>query len=168
MKTEILNQDQITQITERIAFEIYENFHTESQIFIAGIEGNGFVFAERLMEALSKISKDDFKDGIRLFSIKVNKDSPLDAPIALNIDANYLDGANIVLVDDVINSGRTLIHAVAKLLENRVRSLKTAILVNRTHRRFPISADFVGMDITTTLQDNIRVELSGEEVAYLV
>jgi len=168
MKTEILNQNQISQKTERIAFEIYENFHNESQIFIAGIEGNGFIFAERLIQKLNKISGDDFKDGIRLFSIKINKDNPLDDPIELSIDTNYLNGANIILVDDVINSGRTLIHAVSKLLENKVHNIKTAILVNRTHRRFPISADFVGIDITTTLQDNIRVELKGKEVAYLV
>jgi len=168
MKIEILNQNQIAQKTERIAFQIYENFHTESRIFIAGIEGNGFIFAERLMERLTVISKGDFKDGIRLFSININKDKPLDQDIILSIDNEFLKDANIIIVDDVINSGRTLIHAVSKLLENKVRSIKTAVLVNRTHRRFPISADFVGMDITTTLQDNIRVDLSGKEEAYLV
>ena len=168
MKTEILNQNQITQKTERIAFQIYENFHSESQIFIGGIEGNGFIFAERLVEQLEIIAGKDFKDGIRLFSVKVNKDNPLEKKINLSIEDDFLKDANVILVDDVINSGRTLIHAVSRLLENRVRCIKTAILVNRTHRRYPISADFVGMDITTTLQDNIRVELGKTETAYLV
>ncbi len=167
MKTKILNQDQIAQKTERIAFQIYENFHTESQIFIGGIAGNGFIFAERLVEQLELISGSDFKEGIRLFSVKLNKDNPLIENIELSIEDSYLKNAHIVLVDDVINSGRTMIHAVSRLLENKVRALKTAVLVNRTHRRFPISADFVGMDITTTLQDNIRVELGDEEIAYL-
>jgi len=72
-----------------------------------------------------------------------------------------------VVIDDVINSGRTMIHAVRRLLENKINVLKVATLVNRTHRRYPVQADFVGLNISTTLKDNIIVELGGEEQAYL-
>jgi pyrimidine operon attenuation protein/uracil phosphoribosyltransferase len=71
------------------------------------------------------------------------------------------------VVDDVINSGRTLIYAVRELLGINLTALKVATLVNRTHRRFPIRADFVGLHISTTLQDNILVEFGAEEIAYL-
>lgn len=168
MKTEILNQSQIEQRIERIAFQIYENFYSENQLFIGGIDGNGFIFAERLTLALKKIAKQDFKDGIHLFNIKINKDAPLDDPIILNISLDTLKGANVILVDDVINSGRTLIHAVRHLLSTPILSIKTAVLVNRTHRRFPISADFAGMAISTTLQDKIKVDFGKKESAYLV
>ncbi|MFD1550558.1 phosphoribosyltransferase [Putridiphycobacter roseus] len=168
MKTEILNQSQIKQRIERIAFQIYENFYKEDQLFIGGIDGNGFIFAERLVVALKKIAADDFKGGIHLFNIKINKDAPLTVPIVMDISLEDLKGANVILVDDVINSGRTLIHAVRHLLSTNIHSIKTAVLVNRTHRRFPISADFEGMAISTTLQDKIKVQFGKQESAYLV
>ena len=167
MKTEILNQTQISQKVERIAFEILENFYSESEIFVGGIEGNGYIFAERLVEKIKEISNGSFSNGINLFKITISKDSPLEQDIILDIDSSRLAESSIILVDDVINSGRTLIHAVTKILEQKVRNIKTAVLVNRTHRRFPISADFVGMDITTTLQETIHVQFKDKEIAYL-
>jgi len=169
MKTELLDKNQIAQKIERISFEIYEQFHNESQIFIGGIEGNGFIFAERLVEQIKKIaSTDKILADITLFLIKINKDAPLTENITLNINTEQLKNANIILADDVINSGRTMIYAVKHILSTPLKSLKTAVLVNRTHRRFPISADFVGMAISTTLQDKIKVEFDKKESAYLV
>lgn len=168
MKTEILNQSQINQMIERIAFQIYEDFFEESKLFVGGIAGNGYEFAERLVAQLKKITKNDFSEGIHLFKISVEKDSPLSNRISINIDDTKLKNENIIIADDVINSGRTLIHCVGRILENPIRSIKTAVLVNRTHRRFPIHADFEGMAISTTLQDNIIVELGTKECAYLV
>ncbi len=168
MKTEILDQKQINQLIERIAFQVYENFFEEQQVFIGGIAGNGFEFAERLVNQLKSIAKNDFKNGVHLFKITVDKDRPLSRAISLDIDDNLLKNENIILADDVINSGRTMIHAVGRVLNNPVKSIKTAVLVNRTHRRFPISADFEGMAISTTIQNNIIVEFGKKECAYLV
>ena len=168
MKTEILNQAQINQLIERIAFQIYENFFEEKRVFIGGIDGNGFEFAERLVNQLKQIAGNDFEEGIHLFKITIDKDQPLSTAIALDIDDEALKHENVILADDVINSGRTMIHAAGRVLNNPVKSIKTAVLVNRTHRRFPISADFAGMAISTTLQDNIIVEFGDQELAYLV
>ena len=159
----VLNQAQIRQKTERIAFEILENAFEEETIFIAGIAGNGFILAERVAEQLKRITKQD----IQLFSVQIQKDNPLDKRISLSIDDNALTDRMVVVIDDVINSGRTMIHAVRRLLENKINVLKVATLVNRTHRRYPVQADFVGLNISTTLKDNIIVELGGEEQAYL-
>lgn len=159
----VLNSAQIKQKTERIAFEIIENTLEDSMLFIAGIAGNGYLFAERLVEQLNKHSDQE----IRLFKITINKEAPLDDNIKLSIENEALKDASVVLVDDVINSGRTMIHAVRKLLENPLKQLKVATLVNRTHRRFPVQADFVGVNISTTIKDNIVVELDKDEVAYL-
>ena len=121
-----------------------------------------------LIEKISQISNPTFTKGLRLFSITVNKENPLGDKIVLSIDDQYLKDANIILVDDVINSGKTLIHSVSRILTNKVNCIKTAVLVNRTHRRFPISANFVGLNVSTTLQDNIIVEFGKNETAYLV
>ncbi len=166
--TLILNSKQIEQKTERIAYEIYENSFNEDVLFIGGIKGNGFEFAERLIEKLNHISGDSYPKGIRLFQVSVNKTDPLKHSIDLSVADSELENVSIILVDDVINSGSTLLHATARILQQNVKTIKTAILVNRTHRRFPILADFVGLDITTTLQDNIVVDFGEEERAYLV
>lgn len=165
MKVEsvVLNQAQIRQKIERIAFEILENTYEQDVIFVAGIAGNGMAFAERIATHLQSITD----QRIELFAINIQKDDPLSAPLTLTIDDSILHGKTVVLIDDVINSGRTMIHAVRRLLDNKINALKVATLVNRTHRRFPVQADFVGLNISTTLQDNIVVEFGKDEVAYL-
>ncbi len=168
MKTQILNSNQIEQKIERIAYEIYENTFEEPEIFIGGIKGNGYVFAERLKQKLNQISNPNQPNSVHLFEISLNKTNPLQDNIKLSIENEKLTHATVILVDDVINSGSTLLHATSKLLQNKIKTIKTAILVNRTHRRFPILADYVGLNITTTLQDNIVVEFGEIEQAYLV
>jgi len=168
METLILDSKQIEQKIERIAYEIYENSHNESQLLIGGIKGNGFEFAQRLVSKLEIISKGSYPKGINLFEVSVNKANPLNHSIDLSISDNDLTNNSIILVDDVINSGSTLIHATSRILQQSVKNIKTAILVNRTHRRYPILADYVGLDITTTIQNNIVVEFGENEKAYLV
>ncbi|MEX1002989.1 MAG: phosphoribosyltransferase family protein [Crocinitomicaceae bacterium] len=159
----VLNQLQIRQKTERIALEVYENTFEETKIYIAGIEGNGFLFAEKLVDQLKKYSPQE----IRLFKIQVNKSNPLDEEVSYSLPKNELKDASVVLVDDVINSGRTMIYAVKTLLSNPLKQLKVATLVNRTHRRYPVQADFVGVHISTTLKDSIIVDFGDPEMAYL-
>ena len=158
----VLDSTQIEQKIERIAFEIMENTFENKQLFIGGIAGNGYLFAERLVKKLGSISKQK----IELFEISVNKDKPL-AEIKISIDESKLKGSTVILADDVINSGRTMIHAVRRILQNELKVLKVATLVNRTHRRYPVHADFVGLNIATTLKDNILVNFGKNECAYL-
>lgn len=159
----VLDRSQINQKIERIAFEIMENTFENPQIFIGGISGNGFLFAERLVSKLQEISTQQ----IMLFEISVNKDKPLEDTIRLSVDETNLSKATVILVDDVINSGRTMIHAVRRLLQSQLDVLKVATMVNRTHRRYPVHADFVGLNIATTLKDNITVVFGEDERAYL-
>lgn len=162
-KSIVLNQEQIKQKIERIAYEILENTFEEKEIFVGGIAGNGFLLAERIVSKLNEISDQQ----IKLFEVTVNKDNPNDFPINLSIDDQDLSQSTIIIFDDVINSGRTMIHAVKRILDNKISVLKVATLVNRTHRRYPVQADFVGLNISTTLKDNIVVELGEKEIAYL-
>lgn len=163
-RLEILNTDQIQKKTDRITFQIYEDTVGTNELIIAGIDGNGYTFSEKIYDCLKNIS--DQK--IAHVKVCIDKDSPLSHKIDLGLSPEELKGSTVILVDDVINSGRTLIHAASEILKHNVRSLKTAVLVDRKHRRFPIKSDFVGLEVSTTLQNHIAVEFSGMDgIAYL-
>ena len=87
----------------------------------------------------------------------VDKENPLTHPIQLSIPEEMLERAYVVLVDDVINSGKTMQYALTKILENSAKAIKTVALVDRMHRRFPIKADFVGLSLSTTLKERVEV-----------
>lgn len=163
-RTVVLNKHEIDQKINRMAHEINENYYSEKEIFLVGIAGQGFILAERIVEVLSKIA--DFK--ITLIELNINKSNPLASQTVLNTKLK-LEGSVVILVDDVLNSGKTLVYAVKFLLDFPLRQLKTLVLVNRRHRNFPVRADFVGLTLSTTIQEHIEVDLSkGKESAYLV
>lgn len=164
-KTLILNSKQIQQKINRIAYEIYENNYTESEIIIAGIASNGYLFAKRLTEVLISISPVK----IKLIEIVIDKKNPLSKEITIALSEKELKNKVIVLVDDVLDSGKTLIFGAKPFLNSPIKALTTAVLVDRGHNRYPIKADFVGLSLSTTLQEHVTVELDkkGKETAYL-
>lgn len=163
-KTLILNSKQIEQKINRIAYEIYENNNDEKEIIIAGISGNGYLFAKRISDFVQKISPIKTK----LIEIKINKENPLASDIKISLSDKELKNKVIILVDDVLNSGKTLIFGAKPFLISPVKRLTTAVLVDRGHNRYPIKADFVGLSLSTTLQEHITVELKkGKEAVYL-
>ncbi|HEX8517106.1 MAG TPA: phosphoribosyltransferase family protein [Bacteroidia bacterium] len=163
-KTLILNNKQITQKINRIAYEIYENNYGEKEIIIAGIAKNGFLLAGRIASVLQEISKIK----VKLIEISLDKDNPFHSSSKLEISDKDLKDRVIILVDDVLNSGKTLIFGAKLFLNSPVKRLTTAVLVDRGHNRYPIKADVVGMSLSTTLQEHITVELKkGKETVYL-
>ncbi|MBI2270800.1 MAG: phosphoribosyltransferase [Bacteroidetes bacterium] len=165
-KTLILNADQIRQKTDRIAYQIYENNFEEKEIIMAGIAPKGYILAQRLAKKLEEIAKIK----ITLVEITVNKDNPLQDEVKLSIKPKEFSGKVVILVDDVLNSGKTLVYGLAPFLNVPVKRITTAVLVDRNHNRYPIKADFVGLSLATTLQEHISVELakSGKEAVYLM
>ncbi len=104
-----------------------------------------------------------------IFEINLDKENPLSAEISSSIDIQLIKNAYVILIDDVVNSGKTMQYALTKILEQNTKNIKTVALVDRTHRRFPIKCDFVGLTLSTTLQNRVEVELSEKEsYAYLV
>lgn len=163
-KTPVLNHDSITQKIKRIAYQIYEFNYSEKEIVFVAVEKQGVILAQRILPVLEKIS------GIHvdLLTLKINKKSPLNN-IKLMGDGEILKNKSVVLIDDVLNSGRTLIYAAKHILNYPIKRLTTVVLVDRLHRKFPIKADFVGLTLSTTLQDHITVEFEeGNDVVYLV
>lgn len=162
---EILSSREIQQKTERIAHQLIENTFEEQQIFLGGIEGNGSVLAENLAKVITKNSE----ISVSVFQIKINKDEPWNKSIEISASHEELKDAYIVLVDDVINSGKTLQFALVEMLKFPTKAIKTVTLVDRKHRRFPIKANFVGLSLSTTLKERVEVDLTiGKETAYLV
>ncbi len=164
-KVEILNTDQIQQKLNRLAYEIYEHTLEEKEIFIAGIEGNGYTVAKKLVTLLKKISGQE----IVLGKITVDKKNPLAALPKTDLNEKDYRNKVVIVVDDVLNSGKTLIYGVQLFLNQPVKKLHTVVLVDRSHTRYPIKADFVGLSLSTTLQEHIVADLShsGKETVYL-
>ncbi len=164
-RTVILQHEQISQKIHRIAHEIYENNFEAEKIYVIGIHHQGYVLAERLAAILKTISP----IRIELGNLKMNKDNPLSESINCSIHPKEFDNQTIVLVDDVLNSGKTLIYAAQYILQAPVKKMNTVCLVDRRHRRFPIRADYVGLTLSTTLQEHIEVEFKPDnDTVYLI
>ncbi len=150
--TLILNEKQIQHKIKRIAFQILEFYDGEKQLIIAGIADNGFTFAERIASCISKISE------VKPLTCKVqiDKKQPQHSP-KLSLDFQALENQSLVLVDDVLNTGATLIYTVKHLLEANLKELKTAVLVDRSHKKFPIKADFKGISLSTSINETVNV-----------
>lgn len=162
-KSKILNKAQIQQKLKRMAWQIYEANYQETEITLAGIKGNGFVIAERLTEIISEIS--EIK--VHLTEVIINKKAPLKSPIELSLKDVHYANQVVVLVDDVLNSGRTMIYGVKHFLDIPVEKIYTCALVDRKHHRFPIRTDYSGMVLSTSIKDHVGVELGENEGAYL-
>jgi pyrimidine operon attenuation protein / uracil phosphoribosyltransferase len=165
MKSEILNAQQISQKVSRMAYEIVEQNLLETALVIVGIDGNGYKLAELLKAKLESISKINCEIG----KISLNKKEPLQHPIKFNLDKSVLQNRTVILVDDVLNSGKTLIYAASEFMRVPLKKLSTVVLVDRNHNTFPVKADIVGLSMATTLQNHVNVDLSvsGKENAIL-
>jgi len=162
---EILSHVQIEQKINRLAHQLLENCFEEKEIFIGGIQGNGYILAERLSNVMAANS--NLKT--HLFEIKLNKSEPWSQDITLTLDKEKMENGYIVLVDDVLNSGKTMQYALVEILQFPTKAIKTLTLVDRKHRRFPIKANFVGMSLSTTLKQHVEVDIKSEKnKAYLV
>ena len=163
MKNIILTDAEISHKTKRIAYQIYETFSSESEVILAGIASNGFVFAQKIAQELTQIS--DLK--VTLCEVKINKQNPKDA-ILTSISKEEYENKGLVLIDDVLNSGTTLIYGVKHFLEVSLSKFKTAVLVDRNHKKYPVKADFKGISLSTSLQEHIHVVFDeNESYAYL-
>lgn len=159
----ILNHNEIQHKIRRIAFQIYETNVDETEVIIAGIGNNGHIFATKLKAVLETISK------IKpiLCKVTIDKKHPL-APIATSLKPEEYTNKSIVLVDDVLNSGTTLIYGVKHFLNVPLKKFKTAILVNRNHKKYPVKADFKGISLSTSLQEHVHVNLSGKHQTVIL
>ena len=156
----VLTKTQIQQKITRMAYQIWEDNLEESELIIAGIVDCGYTLAERLQKELKRIS------GINVILMKITLDkdsSHLQAVTDIAVES--CTNKVVVLTDDVLNSGRTLAYGLGVFLDTPLKKLRTAVLVNRSHRKFPVSPDFTGLDLATIIKEHVDVVLSVEEDA---
>jgi pyrimidine operon attenuation protein/uracil phosphoribosyltransferase len=157
IKNCVLDQEAINRKMRRMALEIAEQNSGEPDLVIAGIQGNGAVVARYLVRELEGIG------GFNIHSllIRINKKDPLDVSLEEHAD---LENKTIILVDDVADSGRTMLYALKPFLSAHPRKIQTLVLVERSHKLFPVQTDYTGLSITTTLQEHITVETDGDTI----
>ncbi len=157
---QILSAVQTLQKIKRIAHEIYENNFREKEIIFVGTDQMGYVFAAMLKKEFDAIAI-----GVQssLVKISLDKTAPLQSEIILDVPIESLTQKVIILTDDVLNTGRTLAYSLKPFLSIDVKKLQTAVVVDRGHTTFPISANYVGYALSTTLQEHIDVILDDEK-----
>ena len=153
----ILDKKAIAQKMKRMALEVVEQNLDEKELIIAAVNGNGEVVASNLAQELKKIH--DFT--IQMTTIQLNKKNPLEVSLKDSID---LDNKSILVVDDVANTGRIILYAMKAFLNATPKKIQTFVLVERSHKLFPIQNDYTGLSVTTTLQEHIAVETKGAEI----
>lgn len=160
----ILNHQQIQHKTRRIAYQILESNVNEEEIIVAGIANNGFVFAQKIKNELEKITS----ASITLCKVNIDKQNPLET-VTTSLQREEYINKPLVLIDDVLNSGTTLIYGVKHFLDVPLKNFKTAVLVNRNHKKYPIKADFKGISLSTSIQEHIDVVFEdGQSKAFLI
>lgn len=158
----ILNHQQIQQKIDRIAYQILEDNFEETEIVIAGILSQGSVIAKRIKAVLDKIAPFT----ITMINIQLDKDAST-LQFTADTDINECSNKVVILVDDVLNSGKTLAYGFGVFLDVPLKKLRTVVLVDRNHKSFPVSTDFAGMALSTVIKQHVYVSLSetGEEDA---
>jgi pyrimidine operon attenuation protein/uracil phosphoribosyltransferase len=163
MENIILRHEEIKHKTKRIAYQIYETFVNEEEVILAGIANNGYIFAQKIAVELALIS--DLK--VTLCEVKINKQKPQDV-VTTSLNPEYYQNKALILIDDVLSSGTTLIYGVKHFLEVPLSKFKTAVLVDRNHKKYPVKADFKGLSLSTSLQEHIQVVFEdNNSYAYL-
>ena len=162
-KNYILSKEVAQEKLHRMALEIAENISEEDvPLVLIGIRQSGLAIAEKLSAYLMQY----VKVFVQILSVSFDKHLPTDVAISEGVDFN---NKNIIIIDDVSNTGRTLMYALKPLLDFHPRRVQTLVLVERMHKLYPIKPDYVGLSVATTTQDYIQVETENGEVtgAYI-
>lgn len=153
----VLDNKQIDQKLERLAFQILENNLGDHSIYFLGINNNGLRFAKYLKSVFSQVTEQE----CHLANIKLNAANPIATEVSIEgIDPQDLNMQSVIVVDDVANTGRTIFYAMKPLMGELPKKIEVAVLVDRKHKLFPVKVDYVGLSLATTLKENIRVELT--------
>jgi pyrimidine operon attenuation protein/uracil phosphoribosyltransferase len=155
----ILSAIQIDQRIVRMAYEIYENHIKEKHLILAGIADNGYSFANKVSEQLTAISSIE----TTIVKIDINKDEPFVKDIEISLSAKDLNKKSVILFDDVLNSGKTAAFALKAFLHVNIKKIEVAVMVNRSHKAFPIYPKYKGYELATTINEHVEVKLKGKE-----
>lgn len=158
-KSKILDGTSINQKIKRLAWQVYEENLSEKDMVIVGISERGLILANRIGPIIQDISKIK----IKISQLNLDKDNPYNKDVLLDMEVEEYKNKVVLLVDDVLNSGKTLMYASKHFLTTPLKRLAIMVLVDRNHNRYPIKADYVGLSLATTLKEYINVKLEGKD-----
>ena len=161
-RTLILDDARMARTVERMAWQILERHRDGERLVLAGIRNSGYALAARIAVHLKP------NVAAELIEIEVNKRDPSLEDTRASVAASQLEGAHLVVVDDVLNSGATLLYAVAHFMTAPMGRITTAVLVDRNHKRYPVKADIKGLSLSTGLHERVEVDWSTPCATYLV
>jgi len=162
-KNLVLEDAQVRQKIRRMAYEIYENNFSEKSIVLAGIEGQGYALSQLLMKEITSISPLE----VTTVKVSLDKEAPQKNEVSIDAPLETLKKKTIVLIDDVLNTGRTLAYGMKPFLSVEVKKIEVAVLVNRSHPRFPVQPNYTGYELSTTLAEHVEVVLGKKSAVYL-
>lgn len=157
-KKYILSAEVAAKKLRRMALQVTEQNYDAKQLILIGIKANGIFIAQ----IISKYLKEVFKGEVIVLELGMDKKKPSEITLDKKMDFN---GKTILLIDDVANSGRTMLYALKPLLEQLPEKIQTLALVERTHKTFPIDVDYTGLSVSTTKDEHIYVEVKNGQVA---
>ena len=146
-----------------MALELAENLSgSTAAVILVGVKDSGLTIANKIAGLLRPYIKNE----IKIISVSLNKDMPKEVILSEAINLNDL---NVVLIDDVANSGKTLLYGLKPILDYYPRTVQTMVMVERMHKLYPVKPDYVGLSVATTLEDHIQLEVANGEVvgAYI-
>jgi pyrimidine operon attenuation protein/uracil phosphoribosyltransferase len=157
LKTLLLDGDAVARKLTRIALQIREDNFDETRILLAGVKNRGLELAHRLQAELAVIAPEL---EVVVDYIRMNKDNPVHDAITTGIDPMLWKDEVVVVVDDVAHSGKTLLWALKPFMQTVPRKLQCAVLVDRSHKHYPVHADFVGLSLATMIQEQVQVVIA--------
>ncbi|MBU3713800.1 MAG: phosphoribosyltransferase [Ferruginibacter sp.] len=153
----ILTHETASRKLKRMALEVSEKNFDKNELVLIGISDNGFFIAQKIVQFL----KETYSGNVELIQLYLDKKRP--EKISLSKEYDFNDKC-ILLIDDVANSGKTMLYALKPLLNEFPSQIQTMALVERTHKKFPIAIDYVGLSVSTTRQENIVVQVADGEI----
>ena len=163
MKTQVLNHKKIIRICNRLACQIIENSENKKPIILVGIKEKGFEVSKLILQELNKICSNK----IILRNIEIDKTSPKNS-LKCNLETSFKNSDKVFLIDDVLNTGRTLMYSVNKLLDYDFNSIKTVVLIDRNHKKFPVKVDFKGISLSTNYDDTVKLNFKKNNLEAII
>ena len=163
MKNQVLDHKKIIRICNRLAYQIIENSENKKSIILVGIKEKGYEVSKLIMQELNKICSNK----IILRYIEIDKTSPKNSS-KCNLESTFKSSEKVFLIDDVLNTGKTLMYSVNKLLDYDFNSIKTVVLIDRNHKKFPVKVDFKGISLSTNYDDIVKLNFKKNNLEAII
>ena len=163
MKNQVLDHKKIIRICNRLAYQIIENSENKKSIILVGIKEKGYEVSKLIMQELNKICSNK----IILRYIEIDKTSPKNS-LKCNLESTFKSSEKVFLIDDVLNTGKTLMYSVNKLLDYDFNSIKTVVLIDRNHKKFPVKVDFKGISLSTNYDDIVKLNFKKNDLEAII